>query len=62
MRSNLASDIIRYEQDELDDDEVVRLFQELVDTGMAWQLQGHYGRAAMALIENGLVKVKEEEE
>lgn len=47
--------IIAYETGELDGDEVVELFQHLVDTGLAWQLQGHYGRTAMAFIEQGLV-------
>lgn len=47
--------IIAFESGELDGDKVVELFQHLVDTGLAWQLQGHYGRTAMALIEQGLV-------
>lgn len=45
--------ILRYEMGELLDNEVVELFQHLIDTGLAWQLQGHYGRTAMHLIENG---------
>ena len=47
--------MIRYEQTGLGEDETIELFQYLVDTGMAWTLQGFYGRQAMALIEMGLV-------
>ena len=47
--------IIAYESGELSDEETVELFQDLVDSGLAWQLQGHYGRTAAALIEAGLV-------
>lgn len=50
-----VSAIIAFESGELDADKIVELFQHLVDTGLAWQLQGHYGRTAMALIEQGLV-------
>ncbi len=47
--------IIAYENGELDTDETVELFQDLVNSGMAWTLQGHYGRTAKALIEAGYV-------
>lgn len=56
-KHDLTSDIIRYETGEMTEEEIVSFFQELVDTGMAWQLQGSYGRAAQALIDGGLVKL-----
>lgn len=52
---DLTGSIITFEQGELDQDGVVELFQHLVDTGLAWSLQGSYGRCATALIEAGLV-------
>lgn len=48
--------IIAYEQGELDEEGALELFQHLVNTGLAWQLQGHYGRTARALIEAGRIK------
>ena len=51
----MIDNIIAYEQGELDEDEVIAMFQELVNSGLAWQLQGSYGRQAAALIKAGLV-------
>lgn len=42
-----------WEEGNLSDDETVELFQNLIDTGLAWQLQGCYGRQAAALIDAG---------
>jgi hypothetical protein len=38
---------------DLSEDEVVRGFQVLIDSGAAWSLQGSYGRMATQLIEAG---------
>lgn len=48
-----------YEGGRLDESETVELFQYLVDTGLAWTLQGSYGRTAQRLIEAGWVTPKE---
>lgn len=36
--------------------QIIDAWQYLVDTGMAWQLQGWFGRTAMSLIEQGVLK------
>ena len=50
--------IIAYEQGDLDDDATLELFQHLVDTGLAWSLQGSYGRMAKALIDAGYIQTR----
>jgi hypothetical protein len=47
--------IIEYEEGKLNDEQTIELFQHLLDTGMCWSLQGHYGRTAMAMLEAGLL-------
>jgi hypothetical protein len=37
------------------EDEVLEAWQYLVDTGLVWNLQGSLGRAAQALIDQGLI-------
>jgi len=51
---NQIGKIISYEQGELGEEETIELFQELINSGLAWQLQGHYGRTAKYLIEEGV--------
>lgn len=50
---DLTSQIIAYEQGELDHEAEIELFQGLINSGLVWQLQGHYGRCAARLIEAG---------
>jgi hypothetical protein len=47
--------ILAFEEGELSEREAVELFQRLVDSGLAWSLQGSYGRIATALIDQGLI-------
>lgn len=55
---DLASLIMDFENGQLDEDEVIALFQRLINSGMAWSLQGSYGRTAQRLIEAGLCQAK----
>ena len=52
---DLTSTIIEYESGELNDEQTLELFQHLVDSGLAYSLQGRYGRQATALINAGLI-------
>lgn len=45
--------ISRYECGNIQYDEMLILFQHLVNTGLAWKLQGHYGRTAATLLRCG---------
>ena len=58
MTADVVDLITRYEQGQLGEDEELELFQHLVDTGLAWKLQGHYGRTAVALIEADLIEAR----
>ena len=49
----LTDRIVAYETEGLSDAEFIKLFQDLINNGMAWTLQGSYGRTAKALIDNG---------
>ena len=49
----MADLIMRYENGEMDEEETISFFQQLINTGIAWQLQGNYGRMAKRLIECG---------
>ncbi len=42
------------------EDQIIEAWQHLINTGVAWQLQGWFGRTAMYLIEEGLCKFPEE--
>ena len=50
-----VNDIIDYEQGKLNDAQTLKLFSSLVRSGAVWSLQGHYGRTASALIQDGWI-------
>ena len=52
---NVVEGIMSFEAGEATEEETIELFQHLVTSGLAWQLQGVYGRTAQYYIEAGLV-------
>lgn len=58
MTRSLLAALMAYENNQLNYDEMLELFQRLVDSGLAWTLQGSYGRMAKELIEQGLLHPK----
>jgi len=57
MDAKLFDGIVAFEAGELNADEVLELFQQLVNSGLAWELQGSYGRTAKRLIEEGRIQL-----
>jgi hypothetical protein len=39
-----------------DEQQIIDAWQHLVNTGLAWRLQGWFGRTAAALIERGVIQ------
>ena len=58
----LVDQLIAYEEGQITHDEEVAFFEHLVETGVCWQLSGHYQRVAATLIEAGLIKLPEQTE
>ena len=52
---DITDKIIAYECGDIDDTGILQLFSELISSGMAWTLQGSYGRTASALIDAGYI-------
>lgn len=49
----MINQVIAYEQGELNEEGIIDMFQQLINSGMAWKMQGSYGRTAKALIDAG---------
>ena len=54
--------IMAYEGGDLGEVETIALFQHLLDSGLCWRLQGHYGRTATALLQSGCIHLTPREE
>ena len=54
---DLMGGIVAFESGELDSEATLALFQNLINTGAIYHLQGSYGRTAASLIEQGLITV-----
>jgi hypothetical protein len=52
---DILSQIMDYECGMMDDEETLSFFSELIFSGMAWTLQGSYGRIARTLIDLGYI-------
>lgn len=42
--------------EEENEERIIAAWQHLVDTGMAWNLQGWFGRQAHSMIDDGILK------
>lgn len=40
-------------EEPVDEEQYIEAWQHLIDTGLAWKLQGWFGRVANSLIESG---------
>ena len=49
-----ATMIAEGEQEPESDEQYIQAWQHLIDTGLAWSLQGFFGRTASTMIQNGL--------
>lgn len=47
--------IMAFEEGTLSEDDTIVLFQHLVDTGLAWSLQGAYGRMAAQMLADEVI-------
>ena len=53
-----AIDIAEGIEEPKDENEFIKAWQFLIDSGMAWSLQGRFGRTAKQLIEEGICHAK----
>lgn len=52
----IVEQILDWENGEMDFKAEVEFFQQLVESGLCWELQGMYGRRAKQLLDAGLIQ------
>lgn len=52
--TELIEQIVAYEMGDLDEDATVSFFQQMINDGSVWGLQGHYIRTAKNFLDVGL--------
>ncbi len=58
MSMDAVDYIMAWESGELSNWETIKMFAEMIKSGICWSLQGCYGRMAHDLIEAGYVNTK----
>jgi len=48
-----VEEFIDWENGDMSEENEIKFFQKLLDTGMAWTLQGMYGRRTVELLNEG---------
>jgi hypothetical protein len=57
MTDSVSEKIRAFDTGILDDEDVDKLFQHLVDTGQVWQMAPRYGKTAQELAEVGRIRI-----
>ena len=57
--ANFLDQIIAFEQGEMSEDETLDFFQDMINAGTVWELQGFYQRTAIRFIQQGLCTLPE---
>jgi hypothetical protein len=58
-KKNKTPDMSALWREDATDAEQIAAYQELVNTGDAWRMEGHIGRTAMQLIRDGVIMLGE---
>lgn len=56
IKKDLVSNIMDYEAGKMSEKNEIKFFSHLIKSGLAWSLQGHYGRTAAAMIDDGIIR------